>query len=279
MRHPLRHVCLAGTRLVAGAKACCQRAIQRKEVLHQRGVNRLLGVARIGEQAFGRADRLHVDAGLATLQTAARAACCDIGEEVTGRPVALFGVVGNGKEDVIGQLVNACEETLEERTGCGGVIQRTVGAHQRDVEAVAEFAETVAAQPGQKNHRQIKRVDGRALKGDAAGAQKAHVKVGVMRNHGADISRDEGAQFGQHLLEAWRIGDVGIADACELLNARGDRALGVDKRLEAVEDNAVRETDGANFHDGVALGLQAGGLQVKRNVNALGHGVGRPFQV
>ena len=59
---------------------------------------------------------------------------------------------------------------------------------------------------------------------------------------------------------------VGFADAGEVLDDVGDRAVGVYEGLERVDHAVEGEADGADLHDGVGVYVEAGGLEVEGDV-------------
>jgi hypothetical protein len=111
---------------------------------------------------------------------------------------------------------------------------------------------------------------------DAGRAQKAEVEGGVVGDDCAHIGADKGAQLGQHALERRRIGHVGVTNVGDLGDARWNRSLRVDQCGETIEHGVGGELDRADLDDRILAGVQAGGFQVKRDIDALWHGVSVP---
>ncbi len=136
-----------------------------------------------------------------------------------------------------------------------------------DPQMRGEGGQAVVGQTGQEEVRQVTGVVDLLAAAYALGVQHGRVEAGeVAADEHAPI--DKGLHVRGHDLQRGSVLDVGRADAGQGLDAVGYGLTGVDEGGEAVDDAVAGEPDGADLHDGVRLGIEAGGLEIQGNVGA-----------
>ncbi len=132
-------------------------------------------------------------------------------------------------------------------------------------------AQTVAGHAGQQDGGQFEGVQRGPVKLESGRGQKAQIKARVVCNDRVDIRAHKGHQLGDHRLDGRRIGHILVADAGQLLDLQRDRAFWIDKRRKSLCDAIVLDANGRHLGDGVAVGIQPRGFQVKCDKDTLCH--------
>ncbi len=138
-----------------------------------------------------------------------------------------------------------------------------MGIAQGHTQRAGQRTEVVARRGRQHDGGQVVGVDRLLVVEQALLLQKTKVEVDVVSQDG--VVADEALQLREHLSEARGSGQHVVGDAGELGDERGEGATGVDQCLKLIFDTLAGEADGADFDDAVTLGVEASGLQVKRN--------------
>ena len=196
-------------------------------------------------------------------------------EEQARSPAALFLLPLSGGDDhfegVDRQGAQTLDQVQKELRRGHGVVQGTVGVGQIDARLGAEAAQAVAGHAGQQDGGQFEGVQRGSVKLEPGRGQKAQIKARVVGNDRVHIRAHKGHQLGDHLFDGRRIGHIFVADAGQLLDLQRDRAFWIDQGREALCDAIVLDANGRHLGDGVPVGVQSRGFQVKSDKDTLCH--------
>ena len=146
-----------------------------------------------------------------------------------------------------------------------------MGLTQRDLQGMAKLGQAITIGVGQQHRGEFKGIQHWSLKVNAGGAQKTHVKTGIVGNDRCYIGADKGQQLRRNGRQGGRFDHVTMADAGQLLNAQRDRTSRVDKGNKLVKNPVTLETHGADLDDLIPFWIKPRCFQVERDEHTRCH--------